>query len=446
MPRKTYSWCGAAIAGLLLLAIPQSTWVIARGTDGQGPSEEAVSDLGVVRVTTLADSGPGSLREAIGRAGRRTIVFDIGGTIKLASDLKISKPFVTIAGQTAPSPGVTLLGAPLRIRTHDVRVEHIAVRPGPAPDRGKSDNWDGISIDGSGSRGMSNASQRVTLRNVSVSWSVDEAVSLWFPSTRDVTVTQSIVAEALNRAGHSKGAHSMGLLVGPKIENVTIAGNLFASNMFRNPAMSKESGVAVVNNLIVNPGQNGIHFYRGRHGESGTSATIENNVIEAGPDTKAALKAIIVPIGDAGQAQPDRVFVAGNAFHLGPKAHPLWPKDMVSPPTRPVNATGWTMLETGAVRGNVLRYAGSRPDDRNAVDRALIAAIGKGTLRVVDQPPLALAIERSTRRRAKIPADYAGPFRKTGLSRLEAWLCKQHLEVGGAPHDGCPASAIDWTF
>lgn len=333
----------------LILAMPP---MLVPGTENANLAPEvelALADRGIVHVTTLADSGAGSLREAIELSGKRTIVFDVGGTIRLSTDLKIRQPFLTIAGQTAPSPGITLLGAPLRIRTHDVRVEHIAVRPGPAPNSALAENWDGIGIDGSGDYGTSNSSQRVVLRNVSVSWSVDEAVSLWFPSTRDVTVTRSIVAEALNQAGHPKGPHSMGLLVGPSISGVTISGNLFASNMYRNPAMSAQSSTAVVNNLIVNPGQNAIHFYSDAQSTGPSVATIANNVIEAGPDTKAALKAIILPAASPVQTEPDRIHVSGNLFDLDPRAVPLWPKNAVTVPQPPVEASDWQVISADAV-------------------------------------------------------------------------------------------------
>ena len=83
-----------------------------------------------VEVTSLADSGPGSLREALSREQPRTVVFRVGGTIELARPLTVTAPFLTLAGQTAPGDGVCLKGAGLEIATHDVIIRHLRVRPG----------------------------------------------------------------------------------------------------------------------------------------------------------------------------------------------------------------------------------------------------------------------------------------------------------------------------
>src|SRR5215213_9962028 len=83
----------------------------------EGAGRLAVGGRGgrVLRVTNLDDVGPGSLRAAIEAEGPRTIVFDVGGTIRLQRPLVIRNGQVTVAGQTAPGGGITLRDQPVEI-------------------------------------------------------------------------------------------------------------------------------------------------------------------------------------------------------------------------------------------------------------------------------------------------------------------------------------------
>jgi len=433
--------CAALIAATLgLIAAPpalarQEPAPLVAGSTTKGGLVEGSQ---VIHVTNLDDSGPGSLRDAVAVQGPRVIVFDVGGAIRLASDLKLQKPFLTIAGQTAPSPGISLWGASLRVRTHDVVIQHIAVRAGPGDTPAINDNRDAISIDGNRASPLDQQSFDVRLENVSASWSVDEALSTWYETTHNITIRHSIVSEALNNAGHPKGQHSMGLLVGTNVGLVEVTGNLLASNMFRNPVMGKGASAYVANNYIVNPGQNAIHFYE-TESEEATRATLVNNVIEAGPDTKPSLNAILLPAPPAGVA-PDAVYVEGNSTELSAKATPLAvAAGQEAAESVPVEGASWRLLPTEAVKDNVLKYAGTRPADRDAVDRRLLSQIADGSEKIVDAPPETPDIEPKTERVAAVPDD---PFAATtdGRSRLEDWLCKEHFKVGGAPSNDCPAT------
>ncbi|RYG16113.1 MAG: pectate lyase, partial [Caulobacteraceae bacterium] len=183
----------------------------------------------VLRVNNLNDAGPGSLRAAVEADGPRTIVFDIGGTIRLASPLRLRRGRVTLAGQTAPGGGVTLRDQPLIIAADDVVVRYVRSRLGDESGL----EADAISIE----RG-----RRIILDHVSASWSVDETLSVgsrYDPPERgiyDVTVQWSVISESLNASGHAKGEHGYGSLVrGGHGSLMSFHHNLWATHRARMP-------------------------------------------------------------------------------------------------------------------------------------------------------------------------------------------------------------------
>ncbi len=199
------------------------------GAEGAGALSLGGRGGAVLRVTTLADAGPGSLRAAVEAEGPRTIIFDVGGTIRLERPLEVRKGRVTIAGQTAPGGGITLRGQPLRIHADDVVVRYIRSRLGDE----SGVEADAVEITGG---------RRIILDHVSASWSVDETLSVGSGYKRpeegpyDVTVQWSIIAESLNRSLHAKGAHGYGsLLRGGMGARMSFHHNLWAHHNARMP-------------------------------------------------------------------------------------------------------------------------------------------------------------------------------------------------------------------
>jgi hypothetical protein len=100
----------------------------------------------VIEVTSLSDEGPGTLREALNADGPRTVTFKVAGEIRISRPLVINDPYITVAGETAPSPGITVMGDKIRILTRDVILRHIRLRVGETGGS-KPDNRDGFSIE-----------------------------------------------------------------------------------------------------------------------------------------------------------------------------------------------------------------------------------------------------------------------------------------------------------
>ncbi|MFC1736664.1 hypothetical protein ACFL1X_11150 [Candidatus Hydrogenedentota bacterium] len=90
----------------------------------------------VIKVTNLNTDGPGSLRAALEAEGPRVVVFEVSGNIDFSpyGSLDIRNPYITIAGQTAPSPGITLKACQIHVQASDVLMQHIRVRVGDLVD------------------------------------------------------------------------------------------------------------------------------------------------------------------------------------------------------------------------------------------------------------------------------------------------------------------------
>lgn len=96
-----------------------------------GPAAMTAGGRGgeIVRVTSLESDGPGTLRAALEADGPKIIVFEVGGVIDLdGNNLRVSSSNTTIAGQTAPSPGITLIRGGMVITGDDIIVQHMRIR------------------------------------------------------------------------------------------------------------------------------------------------------------------------------------------------------------------------------------------------------------------------------------------------------------------------------
>jgi hypothetical protein len=351
----------------------------------------------ILRVTTLAADGPGSLRAALNYEGPRTVVFEIGGVIDLQRDtLRIAEPFVTIAGQTAPSPGITIIKGGIDVATHDVVIRHIRVRPGEAG-AAKGSDW--------GEDGISTASAyNLIVDHCSLTWATDENLSASGPrftgktpeewrrgTSHSVTFSHNIIAEGLAHSTHPKFEHSKGSLIHDNVSDILIYGNLYAHNYERNPQFKGGVHGAVVNNLIFNPGQRVLHYNLmalewGEVSFETGKMTAVGNVMRAGISTETPIAFMMIGgHGDLEYHARDNVAVdrIGQPLPMLGR-YGTGRSRIIEVNEPPVWWDGLEVLPAVEVEEWVLKNAGARPWDRDAHDIRVLADVAEGRGVIID--------------------------------------------------------------
>ena len=229
----------------------------------------------VYHVTTLEDNGKtslkGSLRWANAQSGPRTIVFDVSGTIQLKSALKLNAN-TTLAGQTAPGDGICIAGYQVTLNKNNI-VRYIRFRPG---DENEGEH------DGLGAMD----SENIIVDHCSVSWSVDECLSVY--GSKNFTVQWCISSQSLNQSTHAKGNHGYGGNWGGS--GASYHHNLIAHHVSRTPRLGPRPGTQtdermdMRNNVIYNWTGNGCY------GGEGMKVNIVNNYYKPGPGTPSGTK------------------------------------------------------------------------------------------------------------------------------------------------------------
>lgn len=187
------------------------------GAEGAGMYATGGRGGEVYHVTNLNDSGSGSFRDAVG-GSNRVVVFDIGGTITLKSDV-IVKSNVTILGQTAPGgAGITLSGGKLGQGGSNQIIRFISSRPGERGG-GEYDAWGG-----------NNGSNSI-VDHCSIGWGNDEQWGL-YSNNMNQTVQYSIIGPSNCVSTHAKGLHGFGIMFG-RGQN-SWHHNMIAHNISRN--------------------------------------------------------------------------------------------------------------------------------------------------------------------------------------------------------------------
>ncbi|RJE72750.1 polysaccharide lyase family 1 protein [Reichenbachiella sp. MSK19-1] len=319
----------------------------------------------VLIVTSLADSGAGTLREAIETKGPRTIVFAVSGNIVLESELKINSGNVTIAGQTAPGEGICLQNYALKVSASNVIIRYIRVRMGDLA----AEQDDAISI---------TRKKDIILDHCTFSWGTDETAT--FYDNENFTLQWCIISESLNNSVHKKGEHGYGGIWGGK--KASFHHNLLAHHKSRNPRfcgaryhkVPEEEIVDFRNNVIYNWKANSAYG-----GEEGNHNMI-GNYYKPGPATQGKKARIIVePFAPYGT-----FYLSGNRIlgqdditadnSLGVKGD--FPVEGLL--TEPIDVAGVTTQSADEALALVLAQAGAS-HRRDVLDQRIVTEVSEGT-------------------------------------------------------------------
>ena len=342
--RNATLWLGMAMAwtaGAATLAFP--------GAEGFGQFASGGRGGEFYHVTTLADSGPGSLRDAVSR-GHRVVVFDVSGYIALESILRVGSD-LTIAGQTAPGDGIATRDYEVSFAgVSNVVVRYIRFRQGVTPGQDKKSAVNIIHA------------RDLIFDHVSIEWGRWDTVDM--NDSVNVTFQDCIIGEGV-------APQRFGCLC--QCDNVTFSHNLFINNQSRNP--KAKGKIQYVNNVVYNWGVVGLV---GGHSETNHFLDVIGNYFIQGASSSSHF---------LGEFKPtDHVFQSGNYADLSKdgrlNGRPVMADDFGAGEDAPTflaaSAIGApanvTIEPAAAAYSNVVAHAGCSLH-RDAVDRRLIADV-----------------------------------------------------------------------
>jgi pectate lyase len=403
-------------------------------------------------VSTLADSGAGSLRACLEATGPRTCVFAVSGTIETMRPIFVRNGQVTVAGQTSPG-GIQIKVAdqpvdgriPVDfIDTGDIVIRHVRFRPGydrtnPAFRRA---SLSGVTFE---------RVHDVIVDHVSTAWTADQAIT-FFQGAVAVTIQDSLFAEGL--AGHAYGpllcsdAHRKGC------GSITFLRNLVHGFTRRSPSIktagSAVGAIDVINNVVSNPGQVGMEVWDD-HG--GTWTNIVGNVGKRGAMTRESAALVnegdLTPMANVWYAVDNLVtgqpLYAANNGSIGPAADPTR-----GTPVAPLSAQPLPAIE---VFDRVLAMAGAWP--RDALDAryvrearettgSAVSPLNGGPWPRLASPSTPADLDRDgmldgwEQASGLDPADPRdrNAIGANGYTQLELYLQARHCEVMSQPRQG----------
>lgn len=328
---------------------------------------DANDNLSVETVTNLDASGSGSLASALSAAesnDNTIIVFEVGGVIDNGGEtyLRSRADNVYIAGQTAPSPGITMIRGGIRVHGTNIIVQHMTFLPGDDID-------------------SPNSARAITYNQDSSNILFDHCTAAWAPDTnvnfRDNTqgcaFINGINAEALNNSSHPEAPHGYALLIREGSQDVTYVGNLQTHNWKRNIKPNEDCHIVYGNNCLYNWGD------RVWHGSSSSSeCDWIGNVVEKGPDTDLSSGVF--------DAEPGAVYWDDNNL-LIPSDMPLKDNEIEyvdSPQHLPSGVSRSDFVPVSDLEKFIAPMVGPRPADRPPVEQRIIDDFTNRSGQIID--------------------------------------------------------------
>ena len=250
-------------------AFPEAEGFGAFVTGGRGGS--------IYHVTSLADSGAGTLRDAISQSNR-IIVFDVCGVINISSALSMSSN-ITIAGETAPGDGITIYGQELSGSSHsNIIVRDIRIRSG----KNTASDIKALNV---------TTGHDMIFDHLSIEWARYDNFGMT-SNSYNITLQNSISGEPIN------SQYSGGLV--DSSTNITLSHNLWLDAKTRNPKI--KGNLQYINNVVYNWGVT--EGLSGGHSSANWYEDVVGNYFISGPSSSSTI---------AGEfSSTDMVYNSGN--------------------------------------------------------------------------------------------------------------------------------------
>ena len=266
---------------LLLIAITVRAQLPAfPGAEGFGALASGGRGGEVYTVTTLADSGRGSFRDAVSQPNR-TVVFHISGVISHKERIQVASN-ITIAGETAPGVGIIIYGVGVSFsKSKNIIVRYIRFRGSIDMPRGKCTV-------------TSDDAQDIIFDHCSIQWGRWD--NLHIQNSHNITLQHCIIGESID-------PQRFGALL-ERPTNLTIHNSLWIDNTSRNP--KAKAAIEYINNVVYNWGTGG--GFVGGHSAADHYQDIINNYFVAGPNSNQGFLSMF--------SATDHVYHTGNMVDM----------------------------------------------------------------------------------------------------------------------------------